>query len=66
MSGLRERGNRAVAVTARALGLTSLQVETALGYYADHPDEVDDRVRVDEEYAERAEAAWKRRQAILG
>lgn len=62
----RHRGSAGVTKAARALNLTPLQVETALRYYADHPDEIDDRIRLDEEEAERSEAAWRRRQAALG
>ena len=43
-----------------------LQVETALRYYADYPDEVDDRIRLDDEYGQRAQASWQRRQTVLG
>ena len=62
----RFRAGTAVARTARALNLSPLQVETALGYYTDHADEIDDRIRLDEQEAERAEASWRRRQAALG
>ena len=55
-----------VGEVAAALDLTPLQVETALRYYADHADEIDDRIALDEEEAERADAAWRRRQAALG
>lgn len=63
---LRSRGERAVRETARQLNLTPAQVETALQYYADHPDEIEDRISLDEEEADRAEAAWRRRQSVLG
>lgn len=62
----RRRGMAQLTRTARALNLTPLQVETALRYYADHPEEIDDRIRLDEEEAERAEAAWHRHHAALG
>ncbi|HVX16549.1 MAG TPA: hypothetical protein VHA73_00825 [Acidimicrobiales bacterium] len=66
VKGLDMTGERAVAATCRALDLSTAQVETALRYYADHPGEIDDRIRLDEERAERAEAAWKRRHSLLG
>lgn len=66
VKGIRARGARAVNETARKLHLTPLQVETALAYYADHPEEIEDRIRLDEEETERAEASWRRRQSVLG
>lgn len=60
------RGAAAVNETGRELNLTQLQVETALQYYAHHPDEIEARIALDEEEAERAEAAWRRRQSVLG
>ena len=47
-------------------GLTADQVGTALRYYADYTDEVADWIRRVEEEAERAEARWRREQALLG
>ena len=60
------RGEAAVKSDTRHLGLTAAQVETALRYYADHPDEIEGRIRLDEEEAERAESSWRRRQRLLG
>jgi len=47
-------------------GLPADQVGTALRYYADYTDEVADWIRRVEEEAERAEARWRREQALLG
>jgi hypothetical protein len=66
VKSLRTRGQRAVAKTADMLRLTPGQVEAALQYYADNPGEIDDRIGREEEYAERAEAAWRRRQSVVG
>jgi hypothetical protein len=66
VKGVRGRGATVVNKAARLLDLTPLQVETALRYYADYSDEIDDRIRLDEEEAERAEASWRRRQSVLG
>jgi hypothetical protein len=66
LKGIPERGTKAVAKAARMLNLTQAQVETAVQYYADFPDEVDDRIQLDEEQAQRAHASWQRRQAALG
>jgi hypothetical protein len=62
----RVQAAKAVARAARVLNLTPLQVETALAYYVDYPDEIEERIRLDEEEAERAEASWRRRQSALG
>lgn len=64
--GLRSRGAAAIREAAEHLNLAPAQVETALRYYADFPDEIDERIRLDEEEAERAEAAWHRQRAALG
>jgi hypothetical protein len=66
VKGIGTRGAKAVGETARKLHLTPLQVETALAYYADYPEEIEDRIRLDDEEAERAEASWRRRQSVLG
>jgi len=50
---------------AESLGLTPHEVEVAVGYYADHPDEVDAWVRRNREEAEAQEDAWRRRRAAL-
>jgi len=47
-------------------GLTADQIGAALRYYADYTDEVADWIRRVEEEAERAEARWRREQALLG
>ena len=48
-----------------SLAITDEQVSAAAGYYAEYRDEIDDWLdRLDEE-ADRAEANWRRQQAIL-
>lgn len=47
-------------------GLTADQIETVLRYYADFTDEVSNWIRRVEEESERAEAGWRRGQALLG
>ena len=65
---LREREGPAeetVACIAGELALTPAQVRAAAGYYAEFRDEVDGWLdRLDGE-ADRAEAEWRRQQAIL-
>jgi hypothetical protein len=64
--GLSSKGPAAIRKTSKLLNLTPLQIETALRYYADYPDEIDERIRLNEEEGKRAEAAWRRQQAALG
>ncbi len=59
------KGERAVRETAKLLGLTELQVRTAVRYYSDYPEEIDERIRRNVEEADAAEAAWRREQAAL-
>lgn len=60
-----ERGERAVAATAKLLALTETQVRTAVRYYGVYPGEIDERIRRNVEEADAAEAAWRREQAAL-
>jgi hypothetical protein len=59
------RGDEAVVATADLLSLTELQVRTAVRYYSDYPEEIDERIRRNVEDADAAEAAWRREQAAL-
>ncbi len=45
--------------------LSRAQVDVAVRYYADFPEEVDERIAHNHEEAERQHAAWKRAQAAL-
>ena len=65
------RGAEVGAADSRAsigerTGLTADQMGAALRYYADYTDEIGDWIRRVEEEAERAEARWRREQALLG
>lgn len=55
----------AVEETAELIGLNSAQVWDAVRYYADYAEEIDAWIRAVDEQAERAEAAWRRQQALL-
>lgn len=59
------RGEAAVAAAADTLDLTPQQVQGAVAYYSDYPEEIDERVERSVAEADAAEAAWKRRQAAL-
>lgn len=59
------KGQEAVASCAESLNLTEFEVRAALGYYGEHPEEIDERIRRNVEEAEAAEAAWRRERAAL-
>ena len=55
----------AIASTAAASDLPLAAVRTALGYYAEYPDEIDERIARHLQEAEAAEARWRREQNAL-
>jgi uncharacterized protein (DUF433 family) len=59
-----EGGDRSPATVAATLGLTVRDVETALAYWADQREEIDELI--DRHHAEQDEAlaAWERRRAL--
>lgn len=61
----RAKGDEAVAEAADLLNLTELQMRTAVRYYSDYPEEIDERILRNIEDADAAEAAWRREQAAL-
>lgn len=60
-----EKGERAIAATADWGSLSAAQVRTAVRYYADHSDEIDERIQRNREEADRELAAWRRAQDAL-
>lgn len=58
-------GDAAIEATAAWGDLTPAQVRTAIRYYAEYRDEVDQRVRRHLEEADAAEQAWHREQNAL-
>jgi hypothetical protein len=57
--------DEAVAKTAELMELSPLQVRIAARYYADFREEIDEYLRVLDEEAELAEAAFHREQSLL-
>ena len=52
---------------ARQTGLTASQIRAAILYYQAYPDEIDGRIRRNDEIAASAEAEWRQKhQALLG
>lgn len=59
-----DKEERTAAVVAEALGLTASDVENALAYWADFPDEIDDLINRHHASQDEALAAWERRRAL--
>lgn len=59
-------GSLTPAAVAEQMGLTADQVGVALRYYAEFRDEIDAWIRMVDEEAERAEAAWRLERDLLG
>ena len=66
VGALRGADGGSLAEIGERTGLTADQVGTALRYCADYTEEVRGWIRRVEEEAERAEARWRREQALLG
>jgi len=58
-------GDEAVRATAEWGALTQAQVRAAVRYYADFHEEIDQRIALGRDEAERLRAAWEREQAAL-
>jgi len=58
------KGERAPAVVADALGLTVADVETALAYWADYRDEIDELISRHHASQDESLHAWERRRAL--
>jgi len=63
--GADEKGEAAIVALVESGVVTRAQVEAALRYYGDYPDEIDGRIRQNLETADREYAAWKRAQDAL-
>jgi hypothetical protein len=59
-----DKDDRTAAVVADALGLSAVEVENALAYWADYQDEIDDLIGRHHASQDEALAAWERRQAL--
>lgn len=59
-------GDAAVAATAEWGNLTPQQVRAAVRYYAEFGEEIDERIRLNREEAERERRAWERERDVLG
>lgn len=59
-------GESALASAAEWGGLTIAEVRTAIRYYAEYQDEIDERIDRNLEEADAAEGRWRREQNALG
>jgi hypothetical protein len=59
-----DKDSRTAAVVADALGLSAPDVEIALAYWADYPDEIDELISRHRASQDEALAAWERRRAL--
>jgi hypothetical protein len=57
---------RSTRATAEYLHVPEHLVETAVDYYADHREEIDDWIASNQALAHDLEASWRRRAAIVG
>ncbi|MGH9115721.1 MAG: hypothetical protein ACRDWW_07815 [Acidimicrobiales bacterium] len=62
---MEERGEEAVLAAAEILNLAQGQVRTALRYYADHQDEVDSEIALNDEASAEAQEAFLVQQRLL-
>lgn len=54
-----------IEAVAEASSVSTSMVRAAVAYYADHPDEVDERIAANQRAADELESAWRRQQEIL-
>lgn len=59
-----DKNERSVAVVADALGLSTVDVEAALAYWADYREEIDELITRHRADQDAALAAWERRLAL--
>jgi hypothetical protein len=52
------KGDEAIQATAEFSSLTVRQVRDAVGYYSEYPDEIEERIRRNDEEADEAERRW--------
>ncbi len=59
------RGEKRLRATAEGAGLAVSQVRLAVDFYAAHPDEIDERIALDEREAERVRELITQRERLL-
>jgi hypothetical protein len=59
------RGEKRLAAVASNSGLTLPQVRLAVDFYTSNPDEIDRRIELDEQEAQRVQALIERREQLL-
>jgi len=66
LKGTRLTGEEAIVATAKWGSLSPSQVRSAVQYYADFADEIDEWIQLNRQEAERRRTAWERAQKALG
>ena len=64
-TGAQTGGEKAILRAAKLMDLSPEEARTALNYYADYRDEIDEWIRRVDEDADMAEAAWRRQRDLL-
>jgi hypothetical protein len=65
LKGTGRSGERAIEATAEWGNIMPAQVRLAVRYYADFREEIDERIRVNRQEADRERAAWERAREAL-
>jgi hypothetical protein len=66
LKGTRQRGEKAIEATAAWGNLVPAQVRLAVRYYGDFRDEIDERIRLNQQEAEHQRAGWERAREAIG
>ena len=66
VNAVRARGGDVINEAAKLTGCTPQEIQAVVRYYAEYPEEVDERIARNTELAERREATWRREQELLG
>jgi hypothetical protein len=59
-----DEADHGIASTAELTGLDEYQIRAVLNYYLEFRDEIDEWIRLNDEYAEEARAAWRRERGL--
>jgi hypothetical protein len=65
LRGTKLRGEEAIAATSEWGNLSQSQVRAAVRYYADYPEEIDERIELNRREAERQRSVWQRAEEAL-
>jgi hypothetical protein len=66
LSEVDERGRAALDAAAEVFAVDSGRISAATGYYGEYRDEIDAEIADADEESQRAEAAWRAQQQLIG